>query len=1424
MPASAEEKAKKKAMKEKMRQKLEEERKKLAGEVEEKKEIEEVVDTGPRFVVQKMEGELDFKNVSTEFGYLKARQKLKQAAINVQQHRIQKVDDALQVSKQPARLKEAVRLSNTLGQPSSESVQDKIMERAQMATDVKPAEGTNQTQEDADLIFFMDVAMRKAIIDDDHTLLMPEAHLKSLPVGFGDTVFLQMSYLNNISMPHNQIRMLLNTDLSMLSLYHLRYIKNINLSGNKLSQLPHDFGSLLQLESLDLSYNQMNAMPGSISKLKRLKIMNLANNSFTTLNDELAYLDSCTSLNMSENLLQVVPPPVVWMTNLKELLLNRNSITHMAVQPRFMTQQDLWKPFINESNGKNMFMNVLTKEKIEFVEAYTGVGIEKMKALHTFQPSGSKHYAKRKFWLSVCGVQEWDPDEDELCNLYYKNNVSGETTWDMPKELNLFGFCPALEIFEISQNTIKGFPSSIVNIKTLKRIFAFDNKLKELPTRFGELENLEYVDLHNNDLRLLPRTIPDLKKIVKFRVNGNQLVRLPDLLGTLPVLEVLDVTANRLAALPFSLGYCKSLRELHCQENPLTDPPIEETAKGFDSFKWYMRQRYMIDDRGAPPLMEFHPLSIMHEVLVLEPEFNERVNTAITVAKDYKSENAGNGYLNLQLMGLTDLPGSVGRAGKLIRKLRLDYNDHLDITIFPEDMTALRMLSLKGCKMSKLPDSINNLRRVSQLSMNDNILETLPATFTKLRSLTLLDLTNNRLYDIPLGFSALANIKTLVLEGNNIETIPPALCNMSVLQVLDLSKNRLIDIPDSLCDLLMLKKVNFERNVLLGVPDRIGLLSLVELRIGHNNIEALPNNMFAGPLGANIKKFSCCENNLLELPSSLALIDTEAFIEPDFNPLVSPPQYILAEGLHTIQLYLKIRDLRLAELEDLLEEEDFEYDTESMFPTATEVLLDGTGYLTPVDLGEFDRAVHEYLNAEYFKCPSSGVELVMRLSKLREFRETEIYLTILNCFNKIVNDILQDKKMLKLFSDAVLIQGVRPWGIKGTMTNVNIIALNCLLKDTKENKIHRKGRECIFNKIKKILPEMPFPFTTDLLKDALRLYLSPYGQVADTEQVTFPSCDCVGGPKNKPQRHDPCKKPAVVLAVSVYTEEEADRRAVEEDEFIVRFDEITEDVHAYLADELGMARHNKEVERREAGLYEDIELRDDIRTGEIIRMCSVREAITSIEKRKLSFEEGEEFAAHGFKSVSEPIALINVEQEKMDKIQARIDALQGQIDDLNKKLSVSWSGKKALAAEDMVQKYCALYYQRAIKRFRIYASVKEVKRPWDGEDGKDFAAWMRKFSVKYAPGTVDISNLDQMIKDDDEAYAKEKEEEVRAAIEAGNEILEFDWEDTDDMTRFHFGLYQRYKDSKGVLGGFMDMMGGAGGFLGSVLGAITGKK
>ena len=127
----------------------------------------------------------------------------------------------------------------------------------------------------------------------------------------------------------------------------------------------------------------------------------------------------------------------------------------------------------------------------------------------------------------------------------------------------------------------------------------------------------------------------------------------------------------------------------------------------------------------------------------------------------------------------------------------------------------------------------------------------------------------------------------------------------------------------------------------------------------------------------------------------------------------------------------------------------------------------------------------------------------MRLAKLREYRETEIYLIILEAFNLVVGRIVKDKKLRKLYSDAVITKGQRPWGIQKQMMNVWIVGLQCLLKDTPENKIHRKGRPSIMSLIEKELPPMPFPFTIDLMKDALRLYTSPYGQVAGTPPLSL---------------------------------------------------------------------------------------------------------------------------------------------------------------------------------------------------------------------------------------------------------------------------------------------------------------------------------
>ena len=345
-------------------------------------------------------------------------------------------------------------------------------------------------------------------------------------------------------------------------------------------------------------------------------------------------------------------------------------------------------------------------------------------------------------------------------------------------------------------------------------------------------------------------------------------------------------------------------------------------------------------------------MSIRHEVMVLKPELTERIRYLVDVSKE-------SGALNLQMMGIEEIPNEVLRVKKL-KKLKLDYNDHLKLSKgIPPELQILKSFSMKACKFLVCPDNISNLKRCISLNLEENCFEYLPPSFIKLKTLTNLDVSKNKLYMLPTGFESLTVLRTLNLESNNIEELPAGLGRIETLVSLNLRKNRIVDIPDQFCDLTNLKKLNFEMNKLVGVPRRLGCLPCVELRLGHNRIEALPDDLFSAELGASVKMFSVCENNLLNLPSTIYNIDPECLLEADFNPIRSPPQYLLSEGLKVVQHYMHIRTVRLAEFETLITAQDFVIEVENTYPYACEVLSDGTGFLSPEDLNDFDQAVDQ---------------------------------------------------------------------------------------------------------------------------------------------------------------------------------------------------------------------------------------------------------------------------------------------------------------------------------------------------------------------------------------------------------------------------------------------------------------------------------
>lgn len=202
-------------------------------------------------------------------------------------------------------------------------------------------------------------------------------------------------------------------------------------------------------------------------------------------------------------------------------------------------------------------------------------------------------------------------------------------------------------------------------------------------------------------------------------------------------------------------------------------------------------------------------------------------------------------------------------------------------------------------------------------------------------------MSKNRLYVIPQKFGKLISLKALNLESNNLESLPASIGDLKQLVTFNVSKNRLSDVVEEICDCITLKKLNIECNQLYNLPNKLNRLSLIELKIGYNRIEHLNESLFSYELGKSIKLFSCIENNLLDLPNSLYMINEGASFECDFNPLISPPSFLLNHELQVIQKYLKYRQIRTQEIEDLCFQNDFIFCRSHSKPYANECIIEG---------------------------------------------------------------------------------------------------------------------------------------------------------------------------------------------------------------------------------------------------------------------------------------------------------------------------------------------------------------------------------------------------------------------------------------------------------------------------------------------------
>lgn len=201
-------------------------------------------------------------------------------------------------------------------------------------------------------------------------------------------------------------------------------------------------------------------------------------------------------------------------------------------------------------------------------------------------------------------------------------------------------------------------------------------------------------------------------------------------------------------------------------------------------------------------------------------------------------------YLDVSHNQLKELPETIGELEKLANL----FIGHNKLTAFPNGMSfdmwgkSLLALNMKYNEMTALPDGLNSLTKLAELSMTGNLITALPTNVTGMASLQVLDISNNKLQVLPDSMADLDELVWLTVSYNELQEIPDAVGDMERLTALVANNNQIQVVTEDLGNLKNLYKVELQYNFLTTFPNVISDMDrLWYLDLNHNNLLDLPD-------------------------------------------------------------------------------------------------------------------------------------------------------------------------------------------------------------------------------------------------------------------------------------------------------------------------------------------------------------------------------------------------------------------------------------------------------------------------------------------------------------------------------------------------------------------------------------------------------
>jgi len=347
-------------------------------------------------------------------------------------------------------------------------------------------------------------------------------------------------------------------------------------SGILLMDNSFDFSNLTRLTNLNLSQNEIQFFPESLSELPNLQLLNLSHNYLTCLPTVLKSAQCLRYLDISWNRLVEVP---MWVGELTKCIKFSVSGNPIGDAMEFPDHFGLACKRIKYLEMENTFIRNFPSSLTSLLDLrHLKVSNKKNSLSDTVKSKCTGYFERESSW-DFFGNKKYSPFKDQDKDRFLHRN----SLWTFPASFSNFVGLVKLEAVNVG---LADLPEALGKLVHLKILDVSKNNLSWIPKSFIDLSNLEFCNFSRNSILMLPLDLETMPNLTHLLAAFNMIAELPENLHQLKSLLTLDVYENQISAVPSKIIE-NDLRRFDMAQNDITDTAFKDQTKS-DDFKKYL--------------------------------------------------------------------------------------------------------------------------------------------------------------------------------------------------------------------------------------------------------------------------------------------------------------------------------------------------------------------------------------------------------------------------------------------------------------------------------------------------------------------------------------------------------------------------------------------------------------------------------------------------------------------------------------------------------------------------------------------------------------------------------------------------------------------------------------------------------------------